>query len=286
MSLYHEVAGEGEPLVLLHAGLGDSRMWDGQWDAFAAGYRTMRCDLRGWGRSPIEPGRFSNARDVSELCAELGIARAAFVGISMGGTAALELALGRPELVAALVLVGPGVPGHDWSDAVRALQAEEDEALARGDVDAAIDANLRLWLAGPNRGLDDVDAGVRSLVAEMLRQAIANWLPVLESAEEEPFAADVSGRLGEIGCPVLVLVGEEDVEDMHADRAAARAGDSRRAARDDPERRPPPAARAARRVQRARARVPRGGARDRGAGSHRARWAGISGPRLRRTAQP
>ena len=98
---------------------------------------------------------------------------------------------------------------------MRAFQAEEDDALARGDVDAAIDANLRLWLAGPHRGLDDVDAGARSLVAEMLRQAIANWLPVLESAEEEPFAADVSGRLGEIACPVLVLVGEEDVEDMH-----------------------------------------------------------------------
>jgi 3-oxoadipate enol-lactonase len=215
MSLYHEVAGEGEPLVLLHAGVGDSRMWDGQWEAFAAGYRTMRCDLRGWGRSPIEPGRFSNARDVSELCARLGIERGAFVGISMGGTAALELALERPELVSALVLVGSGLPGHDWSDAVQAIQAEEDDALTRGDVDAAIDANLRLWLAGPRRGLDDVDPEARSLVAEMLRQAIANWLPVLESAEEDRFADDVSGRLGEIACPVLVLVGEEDVEDMH-----------------------------------------------------------------------
>ena len=209
-------------------------MWDGQWDAFAAGYRTMRCDLRGWGRSPIEPVRFSNARDVSELCAQLGIERASFVGISMGGTAALELALERPELVAALVLVGAGLPGHDWSDAVRALQAEEDEALARGDVDAAIDANLRLWLAGPNRGLDDVDAGVRSLVAEMLRQAIANWLPVLESAEEEPFAADVSGRLGEIACPVLVLVGEEDVEDIQGSRSGSRGRSQARSTRRFP----------------------------------------------------
>jgi 3-oxoadipate enol-lactonase len=215
MSLYHEVAGEGEPLVLLHAGLGDSRMWDGQWEGFTAAYRTMRCDMRGWGRSPIEPGRFSNAGDVSDLCAKLGIERAAFIGNSMGGTAALELALERPELVSALVLVGSGLPGHDWSDAVRAFQAEEDEALGRGDVDAAIDANLRLWLAGPHRGLDEVDPGARSLVTEMLRQAIANWLPVLESAEEDRFAADVPGRLGEIACPVLVLVGEEDVEDMH-----------------------------------------------------------------------
>ena len=215
MSLYHEVAGEGEPLVLLHAGLGDSRMWDGQWDAFAAGYRTMRCDLRGWGRSPIEPGRFSNARDVSELCAELGIERAAFVGISMGGTAALELALERPELVSALVLVGSGPPrsrlvGRRTSLPGRGGRGARARRRGRRDRrEPATVARRPAPRAGRRR------PGARSLVTEMLRQAIANWLPVLESAEEEPFAADVSGRLGEIGCPVLVLVGEEDVEDMH-----------------------------------------------------------------------
>ena len=204
----------------------------------------------------------------------------------MGGTAALELALERPELVSALVLVGSGLPGHDWSDAVRAFQAEEDEALARGDVDAAIDANLRLWLAGPHRGLDDVDPGARSLVAEMLRQAIANWLPVLESAEEEPFAADVSGRLGEIGCPVLVLVGEEDVEDISGSRSGSR-GRSR--ARGTRRSRTPPTSRSSSGPPSSTSSCS-GSSRRRSAPgiSYRAEIQGriSSGPRLRRTAQP
>lgn len=215
MALYHEVAGEGETVVLLHAGLGDSRMWDRQWHAFAARYRTVRCDMRGWGRSPIGPGSFSNAGDVLELCEELEVDRAAFVGISMGGNAALEVAVARPGLVSALVLAGTGLPGHEWSGAVRAFQREEEDALGRGDVDAAIDANLRTWLAGPRRHVEDVDPAVRGFVTEMLRQAIANWLPVLESVEEESLVPDLAARLGEIACPGFVLVGEDDVEDIH-----------------------------------------------------------------------
>jgi 3-oxoadipate enol-lactonase len=215
MSLYYEVAGEGEALVLLHAGVGDSRMWDGQWDHFVARYRTVRCDLRGWGRSPIEPGRFSNAQDVIQLCEELGIDRAGFVGISLGGSTALEVAVARPGLVSALVLVGPGLPGHEWSEPVRAFQDAEDAALERGDIEVAIDANLCMWLAGPHRRAEDVDPAVRSLVAEMLRQATANWLPMQENVEDYPIVPDLPARVSEIACPTLVIVGAEDVDDMH-----------------------------------------------------------------------
>jgi pimeloyl-ACP methyl ester carboxylesterase len=215
MVLYHDVAGEGDTVVLLHAGLGDSRMWHGQWGAFSARYRTVRCDLRGWGRSPIEPGRFSNAADVLALCEELGVDRAGFVGISMGGRVALELAVARPGLVSALVLVGASLPGHEWSGPVRAVQDEEEAALERGDIDAAIDANLRLWLAGLHRSVDDVDPAARELVADMLRQAIANWLPVVDSVEEESLVSDLGARLGEIACPALILVGDADPTDIH-----------------------------------------------------------------------
>jgi pimeloyl-ACP methyl ester carboxylesterase len=215
VALYHEVAGEGKTVVLLHAGVGDSRMWNGQWDAFRRRYRTVRCDLRGWGRSPIEPGSFSNARDVIELCEQLGVERAVFVGVSMGGQVALEIAVARPELVSALVLAGASLPEHEWSAPVRAVQHEEEAALERGDTDAVIDANMRLWVAGLRRNVDEVDPDVRALVAEMLGRAIANWMPVLESAEEEHLVPDLGARLGKIACPALVLVGELDVTDIH-----------------------------------------------------------------------
>ena len=70
---------------------------------------------------------------------------------------ALEVAIARPELVSALVVVGSPLPGHDWSETVRRFGDEEDEALVRGDLDAAVEANLRMRVDGPRRGPNEVD---------------------------------------------------------------------------------------------------------------------------------
>ena len=92
-TLHYEVAGEGGPLVLVHAGISDSGMWDAQVDAFSRHYRTIRYDLRGFGRSLMVPGPFSHHADLRALLDALGVNRAAFVGCSMGGDAVLNLAL-------------------------------------------------------------------------------------------------------------------------------------------------------------------------------------------------
>jgi pimeloyl-ACP methyl ester carboxylesterase len=100
-----------------------------------------------------------------------GIDRAALVGVSLGGNTALELALESSERVTALVLVGAGLPDHEWSEEVTSLFTAEEEALERGDLDAAVDANLRMWLAGPRRSLEDIDPAQREFVGEMQNQA-------------------------------------------------------------------------------------------------------------------
>jgi pimeloyl-ACP methyl ester carboxylesterase len=79
-TLHYEVTAEGGPLVLVHAGISDSRMWDAQVDAFSRHYRTIRYDLRGFGRSPMVPGPFSHHADLSALLGALVVDRAAFVG--------------------------------------------------------------------------------------------------------------------------------------------------------------------------------------------------------------
>ena len=111
----------------------------------------MRYDLRGFGRSPLGPGRYSNAGDLVELLEQLELRSASLVGVSLGGQVALELAVARPDLVDALVLVGAGLPGHSWSPEVRVYQAEEEAALERGDIDAGVEANVRMWVDGPRR---------------------------------------------------------------------------------------------------------------------------------------
>ena len=224
MELWHEVAGEGRPVILIHEGICDSRMWESQWRSFPQFHRTVRCDLRGFGQTPLPAEPYSNARDVVELLDRLELGAAALVGVSLGGRVALEVALARPDLVERLVLVGPGLPGHAWSDTVRRYGEEEDAAVARGDLEAAVEANLRMWVDGPNRLAEEVDPRVRSFVGMMQRRALELQAPVWEEMEEELLVPDVGSRYVEVRVPTLVLVGSEDVSDIHeiADRLNSR----------------------------------------------------------------
>jgi len=214
--LHYEVAGEGPPVVLVHEAIADSRMWDPQWRTFPRSYRTVRYDQRGFGRSPIEPGVFSHARDLVDLLDELGLERTSLVGGSNGARIALEVAVAQPERVEKVVLMNPGLPGYAWSEETEAGWAEEEAALERGDLDAAVEVNLRMWVDGPRRSAEDVEAGVRELVREMQRRAFELQLPVEADVREELLVPDLADRLGEIQARTLVLTGEEDRDDIQA----------------------------------------------------------------------
>jgi 3-oxoadipate enol-lactonase len=215
MTLHHEVGGEGPAVVLVHAGICDSRMWDQQWDALTAAHRVLRYDMRGYGRSPLPPEPYSNGRDLLAVMDAAGIERAALVAVSLGGRVALEVALAEPARVSALVAVGSGLPGHPWSAEAQEFFSAEDAALERGDLDAATELNVRFWVDGPRRSPDQVDASVRERVREMQRRAFELQLNTWEQAEERPLAPDLAARLGEIVQPALVMVGADDQPDIH-----------------------------------------------------------------------
>ena len=101
--------------MLLHAGVGDRRLWDGQVDALAGQYKVIRPDLRGFGQSPLPGGPFSHVEDVRALLDHLGVERAAVVGNSFGGRVALDFALVHPERTDALVLVAAALTGYEGS---------------------------------------------------------------------------------------------------------------------------------------------------------------------------
>ncbi len=203
--------GGGRTLLLVHAGVADSRMWEPLVAELGDEWRVVRCDLRGFGATTLKPGPFSHAGDVAALVEELALAPLAVVGASMGGAVALELAVTRPELVRGLVLLAASVADHDWSTEVQAFGQAEDAALAAGDLDGAVELNLRMWVDGPRRGPDEVDAGVRGLVAAMQRRAFELQLGV--DAEDEEGATVAPG---DVRCPTLVLDGELDVDDFAA----------------------------------------------------------------------
>ena len=115
--------------------------------------------------------------DVLAVLDAVGVERVAAVGGSLGARVALELALTAPERVWALVLVAPGLSGIEWSEEVRAGWEAEDAALDAGNVDEAVEINLRTWVDGPHRGPDEVDPAVRTHVGEMQRRALEVQAP-------------------------------------------------------------------------------------------------------------
>jgi pimeloyl-ACP methyl ester carboxylesterase len=195
---------------LLHAGIADSRMWHPQSGVLrAAGFDVLTPDLRGFGQRPMGTEPFSNARDAEALLE----GPAAVIGGSLGGRVALELAVLRPDLVERLVLIAPGLPGWAWSDETRAGWAAEEEAFERGDFEAAAEASLRQWIDGPRRSPDAVGQELRSSVREMILRSYE--LQSAEEADEEPVLDPaVNERLGDVRCPTLVIVGDEDIGDM------------------------------------------------------------------------
>jgi pimeloyl-ACP methyl ester carboxylesterase len=217
-----QVEGDGETVVLVHAGVCDSRMWDPQWEPFAAAHRVVRYDLRGFGRSPLPPEPYSHAADLVALLQGLDSGPAWLVGASLGGRIVLEAAVAHPELVAGLVLVSSALSGHPWSPDVLAFWDREDAALNAGDLDMAVEENLRMFVDGPVRGPGSADPALRGRVRTMQRDAFAVQLPAPPDADEEPLVTGLAERLGEIKAPVLVVTGTDDVADfvVIADRLA------------------------------------------------------------------
>lgn len=207
------------PLVFVHAGVCDHRMWLAQLESFATERTVLAYDRRGFGRSQtlsITPHRW-----VDDLWAVMdagGLQRAVLVGCSQGGRIALDAVLARPERVAALVLVAPAVGGAPTPQLTGRSAELQDEILrckASGDLDALNHAFAALWLDGPFSEIGRVGGAARELfldmdalmlkhgeVGEALEPAQAAW------AQLERIAAPAQVVWGDLDLPHLQQQGQ------------------------------------------------------------------------------
>jgi 3-oxoadipate enol-lactonase len=212
--LYYEVAGSGHPLLLIHAGIADSRMWDDQFQTFAQQYMVVRYDLRGFGKSVVPAGPFANHEDITALFEHLGIKQAHVIGISFGGLIALDFTLAHPEMVTSLLLGAPSVSGRELSSTdVRRFEEEEEALLEQSDLEGAAELNVRTWVVGLRRTPDQVDPIVRQRIYEMQYHAFT--VPIPNEAEMLTLEPPAITRLAEIHVPTLLIVGEYDIPDKH-----------------------------------------------------------------------
>jgi pimeloyl-ACP methyl ester carboxylesterase len=214
-----EDSGSGPAVVLLHAGVADRRMWQALLAPLsAAGTRLLAPDLPGYGDAPAPERTSAPWLDVLDTIDAAGVERFALAGNSFGAAVAKRVALLAPDRVRALALISPPPEDEEPSPQLAAAWEQEEQALERGDIDAAVQAVLAAWL------LPDAPAAQRELVASMQRRA----LELQAAAGDVPYGPDPlemdPDGLARLGCPIAVAVGEHDMSDFReiAARLAAK----------------------------------------------------------------
>jgi pimeloyl-ACP methyl ester carboxylesterase len=209
--LYYEVAGAGEPtVILIHGGMLDNTMWDEQFDQLSRSHRVVRYDASAHGQSDLPADAYWDHADLRGLMDHLEIERAVLVGLSMGGRIAIDMALEEPARVQGAVLVSSGLGGYRFvSDFHLENRKTMIAAWKSGDFDAVVESFQREWTDGPQRSPEDVDPEVRERVRLMARNTVEK---VMEGRSLVPPAIE---RLDELDLPMLVVVGELDMPGIH-----------------------------------------------------------------------
>jgi 3-oxoadipate enol-lactonase len=210
--LYYEESGSGSPVIMLHGGSLDCRMWDDQFPVFACHYRTIRYDARGHGCSVSEGGDFSFHDDLCCVMDRLEIKKAAIMGLSMGGYTAVDFTLKYPGRVSTLILASPGLTGYNFKSKEYAVFVGRfRNASEENDIEAAVVCSLETWTDGPFRNPSQVRPAVREKVRDMLMGTMQNG-----GSENRAWILDppAINRLNEIAVPTLAIVGDLDMPDI------------------------------------------------------------------------
>ena len=198
--LWYDEAGSGETVLLLHGGLGDSGLWEPVVPFLAERFRTIRTDLRFFGRSTGPAMPWSWHDDVIGVLDELGIERAGLVGLSLGGRIALDVALALPERLWAVVGVAPGLGGHNGAAYSEEQEARYDAAEAAGDLDAAMAVDFEVW----------APLGADERIRKLWR-ATPDANPLPDGVEPRfPAGPPAKERLAELPVPTLVVTAAHD----------------------------------------------------------------------------
>jgi len=210
-SFYYEVTGTGEPLLLIHGFNLDTRLWEDQVEEFSQKYMVIRFDIRGLGRTPATEIPFTLYDDTRAVLKGLEVEQAHVVGLSFGGTVAVEFALVYPEMVKSLTLVSSALMGHPRTD-LRLLDMERfNEICQKGTREEALEMDIQMYFDGPGSPVNKANGKARERYQMMTEHAFSlpefgKGLTVLSPPPIE--------RLEEIKVPTLVIAGDRDYPDF------------------------------------------------------------------------
>ncbi len=207
--LAYDVCGEGSPLILIHGGLLDRRMWDEHVPVFAQSFRVVRYDVRGYGESHMPNIPYLDAQDLAELLGVLGIQKAVVLGLSMGSAIALDFTLNYPDMVETLLLAAPTISGYKMTSAE---MRQRWQALV-----SAVKANDRtrlfdLWANDPMMPQAQEYPAAHQRYRELLSEY--SFVHYFSPGLQQPLVPAAVERLRDVEVPTLILVGDRDSEEV------------------------------------------------------------------------
>jgi len=216
--LYYEKKGEGDVVVLIHGFTLDARMWDDQFDLLAESFQVIRFDHRGHGQSAGVKTQYSQIEDVKNLLNLLGVDRAHFVGLSMGGMISTIFAIENPEMVKSLVLVDSAATFRPSDDFSKRLINYVSNAAHQG-----LELGLKEWVADPLFEPANSISSVKEKLGEIVLKghlAQGDGAFFLNISKVINPTIPLEDRLNEIRAATLVIVGELDLPEFieNADR--------------------------------------------------------------------
>lgn len=209
--VYFESVGEGRPVVFVHAGIADSRMWEPQFQDVPEGFQFVRLDLRGFGNTRLPKEEYTDCEDVLAVMDHLEIDKAVVVGCSIGAEVGLDLVALATYRLNGIVLIGASAPGFEppsseyqspqWPEAIQAFES--------GDLERVAELEAEIWVVGRGRERTAVDADVMNLVREMDLEALKT-----EARRDERRKAPQLEALPRVDIRTLIVVGEHDLPQL------------------------------------------------------------------------
>lgn len=210
-NVYFETKGIGENILLLHAGIADSRMWDEEFNLLSKDYHVVRLDLPGYGLSEFTGGRFSYSEIISEVLNHLDIKNIHILAASFGGKLAIDYYLENPTRCLSLALLSPAVGGWEDSLYLQDYEEEEERLLEEGKIAETALFNYHTWILR-GREPDTINPKVKELVIDMQMKSLTKLEPS-SPYEEIEVEANIK-KIKEINIPIVVINGKHDVQDF------------------------------------------------------------------------
>jgi pimeloyl-ACP methyl ester carboxylesterase len=218
VELHYTEQGQGEPLILLHGGIGDYRSWEPQMKVLSSQFRVISYSRRYHypNNNPLTPkyhSAYTEADDLAAFIRKLKLGRVHLVGTSIGAFTALVLAVQHPEMVRSLVLAEP--PVHQWvrnspngaaayQEFMTTIWQPAAEAFKTGD-DLGAMRVLVDGFAGTRR-FDNLPPDARAAVMENSR-----FFKVMTSSSD-PFPNLSKAKVARLRIPILIITGENTIK--------------------------------------------------------------------------